>query len=164
MKIAKILNNDMCNGSGLRTTVFVSGCTHHCEGCHNKSLWDFNVGTEFSQEIISQVIALLTEDGISRDLSILGGEPLHPDNINALTELCRRVKETLPEVQIWIWTGYELHEKIFCDIMSYIDIIIDGRFDSNKVSGEHLWRGSSNQKIYKRNEDKRARADYFTEI
>lgn len=152
MKIAKILNNDMCNGSGLRTTLFVSGCTHHCNGCHNKALWDFNIGTEFSENTIQQIIDLLSEDGIQRNFSILGGEPLHPDNIEAVTLICKAVKEQLPDTEIWVWTGYELQEKNFCDIINYIDVIIDGRFDIDKIGGDHIWRGSSNQNIYIKNE------------
>lgn len=101
----------------------------------------------------------MKKDGLRRDLSILGGEPLADQNIEGVIYLCQRVKAALPDVSIWIWTGYdfkerfmniratELHKKNFCDIMSTVDVIVDGPFVQELKSGEHLWRGSSNQRI-----------------
>lgn len=148
MKIARILNNDLANGPGIRTTVFVSGCSLHCPGCHNQELWDYNVGTECTEETIQQIIGLLTEHGIKRGLSILGGEPLDPKNIDGVTHLCRAVKEALPDTEIWVWTGYEFTEKNFCDIMDVVDVVVDGPFVKELKPGEHPWRGSSNQDIH----------------
>lgn len=151
MKIANIVNNDLANGPGVRTSIFVSGCPHHCAGCHNAELWDSSIGTEFSEKTVEQVIALLTEYGIKRGLSVLGGEPLAPENIDGVTELCKAVKARLPETEIWLWTGYLLTEKKFCDIMNYVDVVVDGPFVMDLKPGEHLWRGSSNQKIWRKN-------------
>lgn len=152
MKVASIVNNDLANGPGIRTSIFVSGCPHHCPHCHNQELWDYNVGTEFSEKTIQQVIALLTEYGIHRGLSVLGGEPLAPANIEEVTRLCREVKAALPDVDIWLWTGYDFTEKKFCDIMNYVDVVVDGKFVQELKPGDHPWRGSSNQKIYMKND------------
>lgn len=148
MKIASILNNDLANGPGVRTSIFVSGCPHHCPGCHNQELWDGNVGTEVTDATVPYIIDLLTEDGIERGLSILGGEPLAPENIDGVTKLCRAVKEALPNLNIWLWTGYDFAEKKFCDIMNIVDVVVDGRFIADLKPGIHPWRGSSNQKIW----------------
>lgn len=150
MKIAAIVNNDLANGPGVRTSVFVSGCNLHCPGCHNKELQDFNYGTELTEETIEQVIECLTENGIKRNLSILGGEPLDPANIEGVTWLCQVVKERLPDTKIWLWTGYDFTEKKFCSIMYLLDVVIDGRFVEELKGGDHPWRGSSNQKIWYR--------------
>lgn len=97
MRIAKIVNNDLANGPGVRTTVFVSGCPIHCPGCHNPELQDFRIGTILSEHLIDEVIALLKVDGIKRGLSILGGEPLADENIPGLAFLLLRVRESLPD-------------------------------------------------------------------
>ena len=117
MKIDSIVNNDLANGPGIRTTIFVSGCPHHCPECHNPELWDKSVGTEVSDRTIHQLISLLTENGVHRGFSVLGGEPLAPYNIEGVTEICRAIKEALPNVDIWLWTGYDFDEKNFCDII-----------------------------------------------
>ena len=110
MRIAKIVNNDLANGPGVRTTVFVSGCPIHCPGCHNPELQDFRVGTILSEHLIDEVIALLKVDGIKRGLSILGGEPLADENIPGLAFLLLRVRESLPDCDIWVWTGYTMED------------------------------------------------------
>ena len=101
-----------------------------------------------TEATIQQVIELLTENGIKRKLSILGGEPLDPANIQGVTQLCRAVKEALPDTEIWVWTGYSFTEKKFCDIMYLVDVVVDGPFIEEKKAGVHPWRGSSNQKIW----------------
>lgn len=153
MRIANIVNNDLANGPGIRTSIFVSGCPHHCPGCHNQELWDGSVGTEFSAQTIHQILTLLKEDGLQRGLSVLGGEPLAPENIDGVTEICRAVKEFAPETNIWLWTGYDFTEKKFCDIMKVVDVVVDGKFVMDLKSGKHLWRGSSNQKIWYKQPD-----------
>lgn len=158
MKIAKVVNNDLANGPGIRTSVFVSGCPIKCPGCHNPELQSFDVGTDLAEYVIDKVIASLKKDGVHRDLSILGGEPLADQNIDGVIYLCQRVKEALPDTNIWVWTGYDfrerfwfsrdkLHKKNFCDIMNTIDVVVDGPFVEALKPGEHLWRGSSNQHI-----------------
>lgn len=158
MKIGRVINNDLANGTGVRTSVFVSGCPIRCPGCHNPELQDFDVGTELSEQVIEKIIVVLQKDGIHRDLSILGGEPFAPQNIDGVLWLCQKVKDEIPEIKIWVWTGYdfkerfentsdELRRKNFCDIMDTIDVVVDGPFVESLKSGEHLWRGSSNQRI-----------------
>lgn len=159
MRIARILNNDLANGPGIRTSVFVSGCPLHCPGCHNPELQNFDVGVPFSDEIVEKVIASLNKDGIKRNLSILGGEPLAERNIDGVLELCQKVKEAIPETEIWVWTGYDfierfqyspegsLLEKNFYGILNTIDVVVDGPFIQSMKPGDHPWRGSSNQRI-----------------
>lgn len=158
MRIARILNNDLANGPGVRTSVFVSGCPIKCPGCHNPELQDFDVGVELGEHIIQQVIRALKKDGIHRDLSILGGEPFADANIEGVLEICRRVKAEIPDCCIWVWTGYDfrkrfhftsnpLHRKNFCDIMNTVDVVVDGPFIEEQKPGVHPWRGSANQRI-----------------
>ena len=160
MRIAKIVNNDLGNGPGVRTTVFVSGWPIHCPGCHNPELQDFHVGTLLSEHLIDEVIALLKVDGIKRGLSILGGEPLADGNIPGLAYLLLRVRESLPDCDIWVWTGYTMEdlmnrhsdpltEKNFYDIINTVNVIVDGPFVEAQKPGEHLWRGSGNQRLLK---------------
>lgn len=101
-----------------------------------------------TEATIDQIIELLTENGVKRGLSILGGEPLDPANIDEVTYLCRRVKEALPDTNIWLWTGYDFHQKKFCGIMYLVDVVVDGPFIEELKPGDHPWRGSSNQKIW----------------
>ena len=147
MRIASIVNNDLANGPGVRTSIFVSGCPHHCPECHNPELWDGTVGKEVSEATINQIVSLLTQNGISRGLSVLGGEPLAPQNIEGVTEVCKAVKKALPDVNIWLWTGYDFAEKNFCDIMDVVDVVVDGKFDISLKPGFHPWRGSANQRV-----------------
>lgn len=160
MRIAKIVNNDLANGPGIRTSIFVSGCPIHCPGCHNPELQDFHVGTILSEHLIDKVIALLKVDGIKRGLSILGGEPLADENIPGLAYLLLRVRESLPDCDIWVWTGYTMEdlmnrhsdpltEKNFYDIINTVNVIVDGPFVEAQKPGEHLWRGSENQRLLK---------------
>lgn len=166
MRVAKIVNNDLANGPGVRTTVFVSGCPIHCPGCHNPELQDFKFGTTLSEHLIDEVIALLKVDGIERGLSILGGEPLADQSISGLAYFLQRVKESLPNISIWVWTGYTIEElfkkypdsltgKNFYDILNTVDVIVDGPFIEAQKPGEHIWRGSGNQRILKMTGDGR---------
>lgn len=150
MRIANIINNDLANGPGIRTSIFVSGCPHHCPGCHNPELWDDSVGTQVTETTIDQIAALLTEDGIERGLSILGGEPLAPQNIEGVTQLAYALKKRIPNLNIWLWTGYDFTEKKFCDILKVVDVVVDGKFIQELKPGNHPWRGSSNQKIWQK--------------
>lgn len=153
MKIARIITNDLANGPGIRVSVFTSGCPHHCEGCHNPHLWDYNVGHDLSDKIISQILHLLHDNNITRGLSVLGGEPLAPDNLEGTTALCRSVKAQSPNTNIWIWSGYEFTQIKNFDIIEYVDGIVDGQFIQTKKTGDTLWRGSTNQHIYQKNKD-----------
>ncbi len=150
MKIANIVQNDLVNGPGIRTSIFVSGCPHHCDGCHNQELWDSSIGTEFSQKTIDQLERLLKYKDIKRGLSILGGEPLAPENRDGVLELCKALKQRIPDLNIWLWTGYvmnDLNQKNFYDILNIVDVVVDGPFVMKLKPGYHLWRGSSNQRV-----------------
>lgn len=157
MRIGKIINNDLANGDGVRTTVFVSGCPIKCPGCHNPELQDFEFGTEFTDATVEQVIALLQVDGITRGLSILGGEPLADQNLEGVAKLVTEVRKALPDCSIWVWTGYNieeraakidsLHQKNFYDILYIVDMVVDGPFIESLKPGVHPWRGSSNQRL-----------------
>lgn len=142
----KINRYDTGNGPGLRTTVFLCGCEHYCKNCFNKILWDFNIGVEFNDEAIENI--LKTIDSHTMGLSILGGEPLHPNNIEATYNLCKKFKERFPQKNIWLWTGYKFEEIVnYSKVIELIDVIIDGKFIEELKDLRLKWRGSSNQRI-----------------
>lgn len=145
---AKINDMDVINGSGIRVSVFFSGCTHKCENCFNSELWDFDCGEKFTEETILTIIDLMKPDYIS-GLSILGGEPF--DNIIAVKRLTDKVKDMYPEKNIWIWSGYTYEQLLLkesaINILRDIDILVDGRFEEDKKDLTLPFRGSSNQRI-----------------
>lgn len=147
---------DVINGKGTRCTLFVSGCTHMCKGCYNKSTWSFEHGFLFDRSMEDKIIEDLNDKRIIRNgLSITGGDPLHPKNIDSVLSLVNRVKsECSADKNIWCWTGYKLDELIgfgdkYIDILSKIDILVDGKFILSKKDPSLPWRGSSNQNIIK---------------
>lgn len=156
MNYATIKFYDVANGTGVRVSLFVSGCRHHCKGCFNAETWDFAYGEPYTQEIEDSIIEGLKPDYIT-GLSLLGGEPFEPENQPALTALLRRVKTELPEKTVWCYTGYtydtDLAEggSVFTDVtkemLSYIDILVDGEFIEEKRDLMLRFRGSRNQRI-----------------
>ncbi|MDO5521880.1 MAG: anaerobic ribonucleoside-triphosphate reductase activating protein [bacterium] len=158
MNYADIKQFDVANGLGVRVSLFVSGCTHHCKGCFNHVAWDFNYGTPFTEETIETMITYLKPDHIA-GLTILGGEPFEPANQKGLLPLLRRVKKVYPDKNIWMYTGYTFDTDIvgrMCntleetkEILSMIDILVDGKFEEDKKSLSLRFRGSSNQRIIK---------------
>lgn len=154
MKYADIKKYDISNGVGIRVSLFVSGCNHHCKGCFNAEAWDFNYGKDFTDNTINEIIEAL-EPSYINGLSLLGGEPLDPKNQAGILKLLRKVKEIYPEKNIWCYSGY-LYEylleqaeinKITKEIISYLDILVDGKFEIDKKDITLLFRGSSNQRI-----------------
>ena len=144
--VAKITKYCIANGEGLRTAVFFSGCDHHCRGCFNQELWDYNYGKPYcSEEILSTI------DSHTAGLSLLGGDPLCQDNINASLDLCKKFKSKFPNKTIWLWTGWTLEyvkqNKSLSPILEYIDVLIDGPFLQNEYDYDLKWRGSRNQRI-----------------
>ena len=130
-------------------TIFFSGCNFHCKNCFNSELWDFNYGIPFTEETINKIIELLAPDYI-KGLSILGGEPFH--NYNAVIKLIKKVKEIYPNKDIWIWTGYkfdDIPEKCK-DILDLADVIVDGRYEEDKRDLSIAFRGSTNQRIWRK--------------
>lgn len=157
MKYANIKYYDIANGTGVRTSLFVSGCTHRCKGCFNEIAWDFSYGEEFTEETEDAILASC-EPGYISGLSLLGGEPMEPANQQALLPLLRRFKERFPKKTIWCYTGYTYetdllasHGRARCaatdEFLSLIDVLVDGEFDQELYDISLKFRGSSNQRI-----------------
>ncbi|OED41221.1 anaerobic ribonucleotide reductase-activating protein [Endozoicomonas sp. (ex Bugula neritina AB1)] len=141
---------DVVNGEGTRCTLFVSGCEHLCKGCHNSTSWDANKGQPFDQAMEDRIIKDLSDTRIHRDgLSLSGGDPLFSGNVSAILKIVKRVKRELPEKNIWLWTGYTLESLTPAqqEIIYFIDVLIDGKFELEKRDLSLPWRGSNNQRI-----------------
>jgi len=158
MNYGNIKTNDIANGIGVRTSLFVSGCTHHCKGCFNPETWDFNYGEKFTKATEDKIILSLKPDFV-RGLTVLGGEPFEKANQKALLPFIKRVKEELPDKDIWFFSGYlfeELTGKIkneCCrteytdELLSLIDVLVDGEFVEEKKNISLQFRGSENQRL-----------------
>ena len=150
MRYAKIRKMDISNGEGVRVSLFVQGCSFHCKNCFNPETWDFNGGKDFTTVEVDKIIKLCNKDYIA-GLSILGGEPLHPNNIESVSMLCEYFKFKYPNKTIWLWSGFK-YEDILTrennyDIFNYIDVLVDGQFEEDKKNLTLKWRGSSNQRV-----------------
>lgn len=149
MKFIKIKDNDIANGVGITMSLWTQGCPHHCKGCFNMETWDFNKGKEFTELDLKYIFDNINKNDIHRDLSILGGEPLCPQNIEGVINVCKEFKKIYPNKKIYIWTGYTLEE--FNDtqksILKYIDVIVDGKFIEDKRNLSLKLRGSENQRV-----------------
>ena len=153
--IFNIKKNDIANGTGVRVSLFVSGCTHHCKNCFNKEAWDFCYGKPFEDTTIDYIIDLMDKDYIA-GLSILGGEPLELVNQQGLLPLVKKVKEKFPNKTIWCYTGYEFEKDVLNgmykdfsftkELLENIDIMVDGQFIEEKKLIDLKFRGSTNQK------------------
>ena len=152
MNYAEIKYNDIANGVGVRTSLFVSGCSHHCKGCFNEVAWDFDYGKEFSYNTLKEILDSLKPDYIA-GLSILGGEPLDHKNINAVSTIVEVVRKSFPNKSIWVYTGYTYEEllernNLFTSlILNKIDVLVDGKFIEELKDISLKFRGSSNQRI-----------------
>lgn len=148
MRYCSIIDCDIANGNYWRVSLFVSGCRIHCKGCFNKSAWDFNGGTEYTQETENKIIELLSRPYI-RGLSLLGGNPTEPENEPDLIKLCKRVKAELPGKDIWLWTGHSIEELTDRkdELVELSDVIIEGQFIEELKDVTLPWRGSTNQRI-----------------
>lgn len=152
MNFHKYYPVDVINGEGTRCTLFVSGCIHHCRGCYNKSTWKIDSGFPYTEADEQRIIDDLNDHDIKRQgLSLSGGDPLHPANIPSILKLVKRVKSECPGKDIWLWTGYEKSSLMLeqQEIVSYIDVLIDGKFELDSKDPSLKWRGSSNQIIYR---------------
>ena len=153
MRYAELKLNDVANAPGIAVSFYTQGCPHHCPGCFNPETWDFDGGKEFSYETLEQIITGLTANGIKRSLCILGGEPLCEDNEFLTNLVVSSVKQQLPDVKIYIWTGYTYEELIkknsskVNQILHMADYLIDGPFINNLKDLSLQMRGSSNQRI-----------------
>jgi len=146
MKIATVKYNDVADGLGVRTTVFVSGCRRHCPGCHNPETWDFDFGEQFNWQIEQMIIDSLKPYWI-QGLTICGGEPFESENEGALIPFLKRVREELPGKDIWIYTGYTLDELQGRELLRYADVLVDGPFVEGQKDAGLAFRGSRNQRI-----------------
>ena len=154
MRISGINENDVVNGKGVCVSVFMQGCPHQCKGCFNPETWDFNGGRaiEDEQKEINNILNLINQNGVQRNLSILGGEPLHKINISFVKDLLKQAKEKYPTIKTFVWTGYLLEELDKNDLQN-IDILIDGKFVEELRDISLELRGSSNQRILYKGKD-----------
>lgn len=146
MNYSAIKPVDIANGIGVRVSLFVSGCPHHCKGCFNAETWDYDHGEPFTDNTISEIIALMRPSWI-RGLSLLGGEPLAPHNIADVQKLVSAVKAVYPDKDIWCYTGYTWEAIKDLSIMPLIDILVDGPFIEAEKDITLRFRGSRNQRI-----------------
>ena len=156
MYYGEIKKCDIANGEGVRVSLFVSGCTHHCPGCFNQDTWDFDYGKEYTQETEEEILNALAPDYIN-GLSLLGGEPFEPQNQAVLVELLRKVKERYPRKNIWCYSGYLFDKELLSEsrarceytdeMLSMLDVLVDGRFVETLKDIRLVFRGSSNQRV-----------------
>lgn len=156
MNYGEIKNYDIANGEGVRVSLFVSGCTHHCKNCFNPETWSFEYGKPFTKETEDYIIECLSPDYID-GLSLLGGEPFEPQNQEALLPFLRKVKNELPNKNIWCYTGYLFDRELLSEsrarceftdeMLSLIDVLVDGEFVQAMHDISLAFRGSSNQRI-----------------
>ena len=153
MRYAGLLTNDFINGEGVCVSYWAQGCPHKCPGCHNPSTWDFNDGQEVDEdELIETILRALNANGVRRNLSILGGEPLAANNINFTNHLAMEAKRNNPDITVYLWTGYQLRE-IEPYITTAIDVVIDGPFVQAKRNVALPLRGSTNQIVWRRDKN-----------
>jgi anaerobic ribonucleoside-triphosphate reductase activating protein len=152
---ANIKRTDVANGPGIRVSLFVSGCTHGCRGCFNKEAWDFHYGEEYTALVEEEILRLLAPDYI-RGLSVLGGEPMEPQNREAVLGLLRKVRQRYPQKDIWCYTGYDYEKDILSwaqqqeavrELLSLIDVLVDGEFVEERKNLRLAFRGSENQRL-----------------
>lgn len=147
MKYNIIRKMDISNGPGVRVSVFMQGCEFHCKNCFNPETWSFENGKEFTQGTIDEVLNLCDQDYI-KGLSILGGEPMHPKNIEGTTKLAKEFKEKYPNKNIWVWSGFKFDEDLKDkEVMKYVDVLVDGRYVDEMHNPNLKWRGSTNQRV-----------------
>lgn len=163
MYYGEIKKYDIANGEGVRVSLFVSGCTHHCKGCFNPETWDFKYGKEFDEKAEAEIFEQLDESVID-GLTLLGGEPMEPANQAAILPLLRKIARDYPQKNIWCYTGYTLDVDLVRggraftenteEILSYIDVLVDGEFVEELKDIRLVFRGSSNQRLIRLKEGK----------
>lgn len=153
MNYATIKWADVANGPGVRVSLFVSGCTHHCPGCFNEVAWDFDYGVPFTEEVMDKIVDMMRPDYI-KGLTLLGGEPFEPQNQQGIVQLLRKVKAQLPQKSIWAFSGYLFDKDILSgrlgdtrEYLSYLDVLVDGPFVEAKKNLSLRFRGSENQRL-----------------
>ena len=166
MNYATIKKRDIANGPGVRVSLFVSGCTHRCPGCFNEVAWSFSYGEPFDEAVQNEVLEALDPDYV-KGLSLLGGEPFEPQNQRALVPFLRRVKERFPDKTVWCYSGYTLEElsgkvesrcrsEVTDEMLSFINVLVDGRFILAQKNIRLRFRGSENQRLIDMNKTRAA--------
>lgn len=158
MNYGNIKKYDIADGPGVRVSLFVSGCTHHCKGCFNSETWDFSFGQLFTEDTEDEIIEAMKPVYIT-GFTLLGGEPFEPSNQRVLVHLLKRIRQTYPQKSIWCYTGYlydvdlvkggKVYTEVTDEMLSYIDTIVDGEFIEEQKNLMLEFRGSSNQRIIK---------------
>ena len=161
MNYGEIKKYDIANGPGVRVTLFVSGCRHHCKGCFNAETWDFHYGNPYTEKTEKEILDALNHPYIA-GLTLLGGEPFEPENQRELVKLLKKVREMYPKKNIWCYTGYTYDKdlleggKVYTpfteEMLSYIDTLVDGQFIESQKDITLKFRGSANQRILDLNE------------
>ena len=146
MRYNKIRKMDISNGPGVRVSIFMQGCEFNCPNCFNPETHDFNGGKEFTDETINKVLELCNREEMA-GLSILGGEPMHPKNIEATCKLAKAFKEKYPNKTIWVWSGFLFDQLKNEEVLNYIDVLVDGQFVQKLANPTLKWKGSSNQRV-----------------
>lgn len=156
MNYGEIKKTDIANGEGVRVSLFVSGCRRHCKNCFNKVTWDFGYGKPFTEETQNELLEALAPDHIA-GLTLLGGDPMEPENQRALLPFVKRVRRELPQKTIWCYTGYTFREgaleeqetncEVTKELISLLDVLVDGRFIEELKDIRLVFRGSSNQRV-----------------
>ena len=149
MRFSKIKDNDIANGLGITMSFWTQGCPHRCVGCFNKETWDYDAGKEFTEDDFNYIIENIDKNNIKRDLSILGGQPLWPQNVDEVIILCKEFKNHYPDKMIYLWTGYTIEDfnDIQNEILKYVDVLVDGKFELENKNLSIMLRGSSNQRV-----------------
>ena len=146
MNYAGIKKIDVANGPGVRVSLFVSGCRNHCEGCFNPETWDFNYGQPFTKKTEKEIIKAVRPSWI-QGLSILGGEPMEPENQRALLPFLKRLRIFLPDKDVWLYTGYRFESVSGSPLLPYVNVVVDGPFLIDQKDAGLPFRGSRNQRI-----------------
>ena len=146
MNYNKIRKMDISNGPGVRVSIFMQGCEFHCKNCFNPETWDFKKGKEFTDETVKRVLELADKEYI-QGLSILGGEPMHPKNIDNTLKLAKAFKEKYPEKDIWVWSGFLFENLKDKEVLKYINVLVDGQYKDELHDFRLKYRGSSNQRV-----------------
>lgn len=147
MRYNKIRKMDISDGPGVRVSIFTQGCAFNCKNCFNPETHDFKAGKEFTDTTMNKVLELCSSDYIA-GLSVLGGEPMHPQNIEGTTRLIKTFKEKYPDKSVWVWSGYKFDEYLKDkEVMKYVDVLVDGQYVDALHKPNLDWRGSENQRV-----------------
>ena len=161
MKYAGYMPNDFVNGEGVCVSLWTAGCPHRCPGCFNSEIWDYDNGETVPNDIKGQIVKAISANGIQRNFSVLGGEPLSPQNREFVNDMIKIVRSAYPHIKIYLWSGYtyqellDFNDKNINSILSQINFLIDGRFEQDKKDLTLKLRGSSNQNIIELNKEEK---------